>query len=100
MLYPVTRWCTFQPEVRSRILTKVPTHLLQLHVLEVKGRKIRLTQKSAEQRQADQRMEQKGVGSQGSKKASGTMEAALAQLGFKSTPKNTVSNAFHCLSCA
>ena len=68
--------------------TVCPMH--QVYVLKIqKGNKVALTQKTPEQRQAEETMAKSGAGTS-KRKATHTLEAALAAVGFKATPKPKV----------
>ena len=66
--------------------------VLQVFVMKIASGKVGLTQKTEEERQAEESMAKSGVGAGFKKKATNTLEAALAQAGFKSSPKPKVSH--------
>lgn len=60
--------------------------------MKIASGKVGLTQKTEEERQAEESMAKSGVGAGFKKKATNTLEAALAQAGFKSSPKTKASH--------
>ena len=72
--------------------------VLQVFVMKIASGKVGLTQKTEEERQAEESMAKSGVGAGFKKKATNTLEAALAQAGFKSSPKSKASHVL-CAVC-
>ena len=61
--------------------------MLQVRVLKIAGGKIQLTMKTEEERKRESDLSESGVGAGSTKKARTLLEAALANVGFKHTPK-------------
>jgi hypothetical protein len=60
---------------------------LQVRVLKIAGGKIQLTMKTEEERKRESDLSESGVGAGSTRKARTLLEAALANVGFKHTPK-------------
>ncbi len=61
--------------------------MLQVRVLKIAGGKIQLTMKTEEERKQESDLSESGVGAGSTRKARTLLEAALAKVGFKHTPK-------------
>ncbi|DBA78976.1 hypothetical protein WJX77_000488 [Trebouxia sp. C0004] len=60
---------------------------VEVRVLKIAGGKIQLTMKTEEERKQESDLSQSGVGAASTRKARTQLEAALAKVGFKHTPK-------------
>ncbi|KAA6423398.1 MAG: elongation factor Ts, partial [Trebouxia sp. A1-2] len=60
---------------------------VEVRVLKIAGGKIQLTMKTEEERKQESDLSESGVGADTTRKARTSLEAALAKVGFKHTPK-------------